>query len=201
VSEPAERTSQWREPSLPPPAPPAWAGLATGTGLGLAVVSALSLIGIVAQGLAVVQKTSFFYKLGIAFLRNLDATPIGLMLVVALALVLAPALTGATTSRGQDRQATIAFGLVAVVAVLVAAGAVLGVVTRLHFDTGPGQEITTVTRRVLATFLVRSMGPALVAFGAAVVGMPVRFPRPVTAAPYAEDGGADPEPGTAADPH
>jgi hypothetical protein len=181
-------------------APPAWVGLATGTGLGLAVVSALSFLGIVAQGLAVEQKTSLLYKLGIAFLRNLDATPIGLMLIVALALVLAPAVTGEKPSRSQDRNATLTFGIVAIVAILVAVGAVLGVVTRLHFDTGPGQAITSVTRRVLATFLIRTMGPALVAFGGALTGVPVRFPRPVTAAPYAEDGGADPEPGATADP-
>jgi hypothetical protein len=178
-------------------------GIVTGAGLGLAVVSALALAGVLAQGFAVEQDTSTLYKLGIAFLRNLDATPIGLMLIVAVALVLAPAIAGATASRRQDRQATVTFGLVAIVAVLVTAGAVLGVVTRLHFDTGPGQQITTITRRVLATFLIRTMGPALVAFGAALAGMPVRFPRPVTAAPYAEASGddADPEPGPAADPH
>jgi hypothetical protein len=183
------------------PAPPAWVAITTGAGLGLAAVSGLSLLGIVAQGLAVEQKTSLLYKLGIAFLRNLDATPLGLMLIVALGLALAPTIAGATASRRQDRQATITFAIVAIVAIVVAAGAVLGVVTRLHFDTGPGQEITSVTRRVLATFLVRTMGPALVAFGAAVAGLPVRFPRPVTAAPYAEDSGVDPQPGAAADSH
>jgi hypothetical protein len=85
----------------------------------------------------------------------------------------------------------VTFTVVGVVCVVFVFGTVLGVITRLHFD----RNVTWATRWVLATFAVRSMGPALVAFGLAMAAAPARLPRPVTAAPYAEDGGSEPEPG------
>lgn len=179
------------EPTVTEAPPPSWAGVATGAALGLAVVSALALVGVLAQGFAVEQDAGLPYKMGIAFLRNLDATPIGLMALVVVALVAAPAAAGVAGDGRQHRQAAIALAIVLVVCLVVIFGTVLGVITRLHFDQGPGQAITSATRRVLATFVVRSMGPALVAFGAALAVLPVRFPRPVTAAPYADGGGAD----------
>jgi hypothetical protein len=188
----------------PTPTPvPVWAGLCTGTGLALVAVAALVFLGIVAQGLAVEQDTSVWYRLGIAFLRNLDASPVGLMLIVAVGLVAVPILTGAVGDRRATRQESVALGVAAAIAVLVAMGAVLGVITRLHFDTAPGQEITTVTRRVLATFVVRNLGPALVAFGATVALVRARVPVAVTPSPYGGSGGpgTDPaEPGAGAGP-
>jgi hypothetical protein len=100
----------------------------------------------------------------------------------------------------QNRQAATAFALVLVTCLIVIFGTVLGVVTRLHFNQGPGQQITTATRRVLATFVIRSMGPALVAFGAALTLLPARFPRPVTPAPYADGGDSPADGGPAAGP-
>jgi hypothetical protein len=176
------------EPDLDPRA--SWTGVATGAGLALATVAALSVLGVLSQGFVVAEKTSLVYKMGIAFLRNLDYTPAGIMAVLALALVAAPALAGTPTTARQNRQAAIAFGLVIVTCLVVVFGSVLGVITRLHFD----QQITSATRRVLATFVVRSMGPALVAFGAAVALLQTRFPRPVTPAPYAAGEGGEPSP-------
>lgn len=169
----------------PPPGPtqPTWMGAAGGTGLALIAVAGLTFLGVVAQGFAVEQDTSIWYRLGIAFLRNLDASPIGIMLIVGVALVAVPILAGRNELPRPERQTSIALGLAAAIAVLVALGAVLGVVTRLHFDTGPGQAITTVTRRVLATFIVRNLGPALVAFGATLAVVRLRSPRSVTPAP------------------
>lgn len=179
---------------------PAWTSVATGAGLALALVALLSIVGVIAQGFAVEQDTGVFYKLGIAFLRNLDATPVGLMALVALLLVAAPAVAGTPATSRQNRQAAIAIGVASFVCLVVIFGSVLGVVTRLHFDQGPGQAITTATRRVLATFVVRSMGPALVAFGVAIGLLPVRFPRPVTPTPYAESDDGTPDGGAAAGP-
>lgn len=183
-------------------APPSnWTGLATGAALALAVVSALALLGVLAQGFSVEQDAGLAYKMGIAFLRNLDATPVGLMALVVVALIAAPAAAGIAGDGRQNRQAAIALTVVLCACLVVIFGTVLGVITRLHFDQGPGQAVTSATRRVLATFVVRSMGPALVAFGAALAVLPIRFPRPATPAPYADGGGADaddaePGPGT-----
>jgi len=184
------------QPDLPDQRPPVWAGVSAGTGLALVAVAALTFLGIVAQGLAVEEDTGAWYQLGIAFLRNLDASPIGLMLVLAVALVAVAVIATPAVDQRADRATTITLGLAAALAVLVAAGTVLGVVTRLHFDSAPGQQITTLTRRVLATFVVRNLGPALVAFGAAAAVMRLRSPRAVPPGPYREDG----EPGPAAGP-
>ena len=171
-----------------------WAGISVGAGLALATVAALSLLGVIAQGFAVSERTGLVYKLGIAFLRNLDYTPAGIMALVAVALVAAPAVAGAPLTARQHRQSTVAFGLVVAVCLVVVFGTILGVITRLHFD----RDLDAATRRVLATFVVRSMGPAIIAFGATMAVLP-RLPRPVTAPPYAESGGSDddtePEPG------
>jgi hypothetical protein len=167
-----------------------WAGISIGAGLALATIAALSLVGIIAQGFAVSERTGLAYKLGIAFLRNLDYTPAGIMALVAVALVAAPAVAGAALTARQHRQSTVALGLVVAVCLVVVFGTVLGVITRLHFD----KDLDAATRRVLATFVVRSMGPAIIAFGATMAVLP-RLPRPVTAPPYADDGGTAPEPG------
>jgi hypothetical protein len=192
-------------PSIDPieitPLPDPWTGVATASGLGLAAIAALSVLGILTQGFAVEQKTGLLYKLGIAFLRNLDATPAGLMAVIAVVLIAAPSLTRRPAVGRQDLQARVALGLVVATCLVVVFGTILGVITRLHFDQGPGQQITSATRRVLATFAVRSMGPALVALGGALAIRPLRSPRRVTPAPYADvddglDAGPEPGPGT-----
>jgi len=175
------------------PEQPGWAGISIGAGLALAAVAALAIVGVIAQGFAVSEDTGVAYKMGIAFLRNLDYTPAGIMALLAVALVAAPTLAGAPITARQQRHSTIAFGLVLAVCLVVVFGTVLGVITRLHFDT----DLDAATRRVLATFVVRSMGPAIIAFGAAMAVLP-RFPRAVTPPPYAEDGGAAPEPGPGA---
>jgi hypothetical protein len=175
---------------------PGWAGISIGAGLALATVAALSLVGVIAQGFAVSERTGLVYKLGIAFLRNLDYTPAGIMAILAVALIAAPAVAGGPLTARQHRQSTVAFGLVVAVCLVVVFGTVLGVITRLHFD----KDLDAATRRVLATFVVRSMGPAIIAFGATMAVLP-RLPRPVTPASYAESGGpaavddTEPEPG------
>jgi hypothetical protein len=189
-------------PTAPPtPSQPPWAALCTGTGLGLIIVATLTFLGIIAQGIAIEQDTSVWYRQGIGFLRNLDASPIGLMLIVGVALVGVPVVVADETRRApRSRQTALALGLAAGIALMVAMGAVLGVITRLHFDTGPGQEITTVTRRVLATFVVRNLGPALVAFAAALGVARLGSHRAVTPPPYRGPGAADVEPGAGASP-
>jgi hypothetical protein len=147
-----------------------WAGVSIGAGLALAAVAALSLVGVLAQGFAVSERTGVAYKMA------------------------APSLAGVPVTERQRRQVAAAFATVLVVCLVVVFGSVLGVITRLHFD----EDLDAATRRVLATFVIRSMGPAVVAFGAALAIVP-RLPRPVTPPPYSGDGGADadpePEPG------
>jgi hypothetical protein len=172
---------------------PGWAGVSIAAGLALAAVAALSIAGVIAQGFAVSERTGVGYKMGIAFLRNLDATPVGIMALLALVLVAAPGLTGAAVTDRQRSMVAATFAIVLVSCLVVVFGSVLGVITRLHFD----KDIDAATRRVLATFVVRSMGPAVVAFGAALALVP-RLPRPVTAPPYAENDGPEPEPGSGA---
>lgn len=176
---------------------PSWAGVSIGAGLALAIVAALSLAGVIAQGLAVSERTGLGYKMGIAFLRNLDATPVGIMALLAIALVVAPGLTGTPVTDRQRSMVAAAFAVVLVSCLVVVFGSVLGVITRLHFD----KDLDAATRRVLATFVVRSMGPAVIAFGAALTLVP-RLPRPVTPPPYSGDDGAgagpEPEPGSGA---
>jgi hypothetical protein len=175
------------------PERPGWAGVSIGAGLALAAVAVLSIVGVIAQGFAVSERTGIAYKMGIAFLRNLDATPVGLMALVAVALVTAPSLAGAPVTERQRRQMAAAFAAILVVCLVVVFGSVLGVITRLHFD----NDLDAATRRVLATFVVRSMGPAVIAFAVALALVP-RLPRPVTPPPYAESGGPEPEPGPGA---
>jgi hypothetical protein len=180
------------EPSVTEVPSSNWTGVATGAALALAVVTALALLGILAQGFAVQQDAGLLYKIGIAFLRNLDDTPIGLMALVAVVLLAAPAVGDVPADPTHNRRVAIAAAILLAACLTVIFGSVLGVVTRLHFDQGPGQAITSATRWVLATFVIRSMGPALVAFGSALAVLSMWSPRRVTPAPYAETGGTDP---------
>ena len=169
-------------PPVQPPVP-AWVPLLTGTGLALAVVSALAFVGIIAQGFAVQQRLNVFDKLGVAFLQNLDDTPFGVMLILTVLLVSLPVIVNAVTDMRDDRRAQLTLVLVVAVAALVAVGAVAGVVTRLRLDDARGQAVTSATRRALATFLVRNLGTALVALGAALGALRLRSPRSVTPPP------------------
>ena len=94
-------------------APPAWVGLCTGTGLALIIVGTLTFLGVVAQGMAIEQDTSVWYRQGIGFLRNLDASPIGLMLLLGVALVGVPVVLGAEgrVPAPRNRSVAIALGL------------------------------------------------------------------------------------------
>ena len=173
----------------PPVAPatltPAWVPILGGTALALAIVAALAFLGIVAQGFAVQQRLNTFDKLGVAFLQNLDDTPLGVMLVLAVVLVMLPVVVDAVRDARDDRRAQLTLAIVAVVAALVAVAAVAGVLTRLRLDDARGQEVTSATRRALATFVVRNLGTALVALGACLGAMRLRqgSPRSVTPPP------------------
>lgn len=165
-----------------PPVPP-WVPILTGAGLALAVISALALVGIVAQGFAVRQRLNAFDKLGVAFLQNLDDTPLGIMLILAIVLVALPAALNAVTDTRDDLRAQLTLVIVVLVAALVAVAAVAGVVTRLRLDDARGQAVTNATRFALLTFLVRNFGAAMIAVGAALGVMRLRSPRSVTPSP------------------
>ena len=162
---------------------PNWAGLLTGTGLALAIVSALAFLGIIAQGFAVQQRLNLFDRLGVAFLQNLDDTPLGLMLIVATVVITLPVVLDAVRDARDDRRAQLALVLIALVAALVAVAAVVGVLPRLRLDDARGQEVTSATRRALATFLVRNFGTALVALGACLPALRLRSTRTVVPPP------------------
>jgi len=154
-------------------------GLVSWCGLALAILAALEVVAIVAQGVAIKQANlGSLYKLGYAFLTNLDAVPLGLILLVAVVLVVLPKLAGQPTDDAHDRQAAFTLGLAASFALLIVIGAILGVTARIRVDHLRSAAVTSLTWRVLISYLIRNMGTALVAFVAAGIALRTRFDRP-----------------------
>ena len=150
------------------PTVPAWVGVVSGAGLGLALVQALVLIGTFAQGMAVERfDGDFLHKAGVALLSNVG-TANGLILLVAAALAGLPAVIGAPTSEGLQRRRAFTFALVAVLAVVLIVGTPIAVRARVHVLDVSGQEVDSLARRVLATYVAGTLGTALVALGTAL---------------------------------
>ena len=148
-------------------------------GLALAVLATLEVVAIVAQGVAIRQASlGPIYRLGYAFLTNLDAVPLGLILIGAVVLVLLPVLTGHATTEGQDRQAAFTLGLAASFSLLIVVGAILAVAARVRVDHIRGAAVTSLTWRVLISYLIRNLGTALIALVAALVALRTRFGPP-----------------------
>ena len=157
-------------------------GLLSWCGLALTVLAALEVVAIVAQGVAIRQANlGSLYRLGYAFLTNLDAVPLGLILVVAVVLVVLPKLAGQPTNEAQDRQAAFTLGLAASFALLIVIGSILGVAARIRVDHLRSAAVTSLTWRVLISYLIRNLGTALIALLAASIALRTRFERPAAA--------------------
>ena len=174
----------------PPDAPPAeqrqatnpLVGLLGWCGLALAILAALEVVAIVAQGVAIRQANlGSLYRLGYAFLTNLDAVPLGLILLVAVVLVVLPKVAGQPTNEAQDRQAAFTLGLAASFALLIVIGSALGVAARIRVDHLRSAAVTSLTWRVLISYLIRNLGTALIALIAASIALRSRFERPPAA--------------------
>jgi hypothetical protein len=151
-------------------------GLLSWCGLALAALAALEVVAIVAQGVAIRQANlGAIYRLGYAFLTNLDAVPLGLILLVAVVLVVLPVVTHQPTNEAQDRQAAFTLGLVASFSLLIVLGAALAVAARVRVDHLRSAAVTSLTWRVLISYLIRNMGTSLVALLASVVALRTRF--------------------------
>jgi len=146
------------------------------SGLALTILAGIELLLTIALGLAVeVNQLSRVARVGYAFLTQLEKSPLGLLLVVA-AIVTAVAAKRAEPNSATERRTSLAAGLIIGFAVVLAMGSVLAIVARFNVaDLVETQKIDGVTRRVLAIFLVRNLGAAVVALY--VAGAAVR-PRP-----------------------
>ena len=178
VTEPIENHSD-AAPTEPTTATSPLVGLVSWCGLALAVLAALEVVAIVAQGVAIKQANlGSLYRLGYAFLTNLDTVPLGLILLVAVVLVVLPKLAGQPTDDAHDRQAAFALGLAGSFALLIVIGSILGVTARIRVDHLRSAAVTSLTWRVLISYLIRNMGTALLALVAAGIGLRTRFDRP-----------------------
>jgi hypothetical protein len=173
--------------TLPPaaPAPPLWVSLATWAALVLTALVALQVVGIVAQAVALgseAKQLTFSDRLGYSFLQNLDQAPLGVELLIAVLLALAPVIARAPTTASQDRSAQIVLVGVAGLALLIAIGGIIGVPARMHIIDLQKGKVTGVVRWVLFTFVIRNVGTALLAMVVALAAVRVRFtPRRVAA--------------------
>lgn len=146
------------------------AGLAAA--VALAVVQLAQLAGILAQGLAISSggeglRGDVAHRIGFAFLQN--GGPVnGLVLVVAAALCTLPAVAGLELDLRLRARRNLAVALAAGAAIVVTVGAVLAARTRVHVLDLQGEDLTSLTKRVLITYLVGTVGTAAVALGLAV---------------------------------
>lgn len=169
------------------PAP--YAGLLPWIALGLAVIGSLQILGAVLAGLTVRldARLGTAYKVGTSLLTSLDAFPVGLVFVAAAALI---AVAGAAPRASGERTrvaavASLALGITAGFSFVLLFLPVLAALARLEAIELAGQTVTSTIRWVLATFVVRHSGTALVAFIASIVMIrsrldlgPVQSPPP-----------------------
>lgn len=157
--------------TTPAPLEPAdaTARLLAGTGLALAALAALELIGTITVGLAVhVSRLNFTSRQGYAFLTQLEKSPVGLVLVVA-ALVAALAALRTRSDARTAQLATIALWVVIGCAALLGIATILAVLARFRVgEIDPRQQVDPIMRRVLVVFVIRNFGAAVVALLVAV---------------------------------
>ena len=142
--------------------------LLAGTGLALAVLALLELLGTTTVGLAVKSaRLSAVSRQGYAFLTQLEKSPVGLVLVVA---ALAAAVAGLRRIDGRTAQLTkAALWTIVVASVILGIGTILAVLARFRVaDIAANQRVDSLTRRILVVFVIRNFGAAVVALLIAV---------------------------------
>jgi hypothetical protein len=148
----------------------------------------LEVVGVILQASALKAPTlTFSDKLGYSFLQNMNSATVGLELVTAVVLAVAPVVARQRTTGSQDAVAQIVIVAAAALARVIMIGGIIGVPARTHILHLSHQKVTAAIRWVLFTFVIRCVGTAAVALAAAVAAVRVRFaPRvapPVTPAP------------------
>ena len=151
-------------------------GLVTTVGLSLAVITSAQVIAAVAHATAIKRlatgDTAILHRLGFAF-SNLGLTA-GALLVIAVLAVSPPVFAEARTTQRQEQVAATALGLVVVVAVVLAAGAVLAARWTLHANSVGGRHVGNDLRIQLAGYLIGALGTDAVAFLGSLRAMALR---------------------------
>lgn len=144
---------------------PSWVGAASAAGLALVAIQALVMLGTISQGLAVERfEGDLFHKIGVAVLSNVGSAN-GLMIVVGAVVAALPAMLGARQQELHVRRQALAFGIGAVVAILLVIATPIAVRARIFVIDAGGQTVDALARRVLATYVAGTLGSALVALG------------------------------------
>ena len=133
----------------------------------LAVVAGLQLGGVIAQGLAIADSGpqglsgDVLHRIGFAFLENVGPLN-GIVLLAVVALAAAPDLLALPLRPGGRTRQGLAFALSIGFAAVVVVGAILATRAQLRVIDLRGAEVTSLTVRVLFTYLVGTVGTALV---------------------------------------
>lgn len=144
---------------------PSWVGAASAAGLALVAIQALVVVGTISQGLAVERfEGDLFHKIGVAVLSNVGSAN-GLMIVVGAVVAALPTILGARQQELHVRRQALAFGIGAVVAILLVIATPIAVRARIFVIDAGGQTVDALARRVLATYVAGTLGTALVALG------------------------------------
>lgn len=144
---------------------PSWVGAASAAGLALVAIQALVILGTISQGLAVERfEGDLFHKIGVAVLSNVGSAN-GLMIVVGAVVAALPTILGARQQELHVRRQALAFGIGAVVAILLVIATPIAVRARIFVIDAGGQTVDALARRVLATYVAGTLGSALVALG------------------------------------
>ena len=176
-----EDASQTPPPAAPTAAAataaPPWVGFVTWTALAIVALSALQVIGMIAQGASTkLAALGTADKIGYTFVQTLDRGPIGFEIVVAVLLVLTPVIARRASTPRLDRLAQVVLTAGAAVAFIVVIGGVVAVPAQLHFTNHVQRQPTTAALRwALVTFELRNVGLALLALAASVAAVRVRF--------------------------
>jgi hypothetical protein len=104
-----------------------------------------------------------------------------LIILVAAIAILGGALQmylGQPTDEAHDRQAALTLGLAGSYALPIVIGDIFGVPARIRVDHLRSAAVTSLTRGVLISYLIRNLGTALVALVAAGIALRTRFERP-----------------------
>jgi hypothetical protein len=163
-------------PGPEPGRPPRMVALAVTAGAGLVLTQGLFVLFSLIEGLAIERAqtgnvhSDLLHRIGIAFSTSVNIAS-GLALLVAVALLSAPAVTTAyrAAMRGLRTASLIA---VQVVAAIIAIGTILGVRWTLHATQAQGQKVTAPQRWELAAYVAGTLGTAIVAFLAALAALP-----------------------------
>lgn len=153
-----------------------WLSLVIWSGLALAALELVLLVGAFLHGLSIPSKGpqgvngGLLDRVGVGLFTDIGAAN-SLTLVVAAALAIIPSALGRRLSDPVDRAVGATLALALAVGALFAVASVIAVRGRLHVYAASGQAVTAPVRYSLFAYLVATLGPALVAFTISIVGL------------------------------